>query len=74
MNYSYFPVNNGKFFFSEECHLINVEGMTEKQITSEIIESSKDHKWMLKSLYDRFLENRIFPFAGSKMLIPHSHL
>lgn len=37
--------------------------MTEWQVTSEMTESSKDHEWMLKSLGERVLKNRIFAWC-----------
>lgn len=35
-----------------------------------MIKSSKDHHWMLKSLDERFLENRVFAFHGAKLVPP----
>lgn len=44
------PIDEGKPFFAEECQLINVEGLIEIPhfaISNEIIDSGKNHQWML---------------------------
>lgn len=66
MSYNSSLVNEGKFF-TGNCQLITAEGRLEWVIISEMIKSSKNHHWMLKSLDERFFgEQNICIFVVRK--------